>query len=371
MKHVLFAASLGSAVLLAACGGASSTNSASPSPGSANIPTPPAASITGAGSTFDYPFFSAAFYAYNQKFSQVTVNYQSIGSGGGIQQFVKKTVDFGATDVPAKDSELQPAGGSAAVVQLPVTLGTVGLAFNLQGINTGQLKLTPKTIGGIFLGTIKKWNDSALTADNSGVSLPDMPISIVHRSDGSGTTYIFTDYLSDVSSDWKDKVGKGKSVAFPVGLGAKGNEAVASTIKQTPGAIGYVELAYILQTNMPQASLQNRDGNFVIPSPEGATAAAAQFLATSPTSFSIVNAPGKNSAPISGYSWAMLSKEQTDKTRGTALVDLFDWLVSDGQQYAVNLHYARLPANVERDAIAALKTLTSAGSTLLNVPSGS
>jgi len=365
MKHAVSAAGIAIALLLAACGGTGST-SPGPASGGATVPTPPAAALTGAGSTFDYPFFSAAFYAYNQKFSQVTVNYQSIGSGGGIQQFAKKTVDFGATDVPAKDSELQPIG-AAGTVQMPVTLGTVSLAFNLQGVNDGQLKLTPKTISGIFLGTIKKWNDAALAADNSGVSLPDQPVTVVHRSDGSGTTYIFSDYLSGVNSDWKSKVGTGKSISWPTGQGAKGNEAVATTIKQTPGAIGYVELAYVLQTNMTQAKLQNKDGDFVLPSPEGATAAAGQYLVTSPAQFSIVNAPGKDSAPISGYSWVMVSKDQTDKTKGTALVDMLDWLVNDGQQYAANVHYARLPSSVVQNDVAALKTITSAGSTLLTV----
>jgi len=365
MKHALSAAGVATALLLVACGSTGST-SLGPSGAAATGPTPPAASLTGAGSTFIYPFFSAAFYAYNQKFSQLTVNYQSIGSGGGIQQFAKKTVDFGATDVPAKDSELQPIG-TDGTVQFPATLGTEGLAFNLQGVSDGQLKLTPDTIAGIFLGTIKKWNDPALAADNSGVSLPDQPITVVHRSDGSGTTYIFSDYLSNVSSDWKSKVGTGKSLSWPTGQGAKGNEAVATTIKQTPGAIGYVELAYIIQTNMTQAKLKNRDGNFVLPSPAGATAAASQFLITSPTQFSIVNAPGKESAPISGYSWVLLSKDQADKTKGTALVDLFYWLVTDGQQYATNVHYAKLPANVERNDVAALKTITSGASPLLTV----
>jgi phosphate transport system substrate-binding protein len=352
---------VGVAVLLAACGGSSvATN---PSTGAAIVP--PAASLTGAGATFPAPFYDAARFAYNKQFSQVTINYQSIGSGAGIQQLIKKTVDFGASDVPMNASELTSAGGSDKVVQIASTLGTESLAYNLSGVSNGQLKLTPKTIAGIFLGTIKKWNDPALAADNSGVSLPNQAITVVHRSDGSGTTYIFTDYLSTVSADWKSKVGTGKSVSWPVGQGAKGNEAVATTIKQTPGAIGYVELAYVIQTNMTQAKLQNHDGNFVIPSPEGATAAASQFLAITPTQFSIVDAPGKNSAPISGYSWLMLYKDQTDKTKGTALVDFLDWLVTDGQQYAANVHYAKLPSNIVKDDISSLKTVTSGGATLL------
>ena len=369
MKRFFVALCAAAALSLAACGGSSTATN--PSTGAGSL-TPPAASLTGAGATFPAPFYSAAFYGYNQKFSQVTVNYQSVGSGAGIQQLTAKTVDFGASDVPMSSKELDAAGGPDKVVQIASTLGTEGLAYNLQGVATGQLKLTPDTIAGIFLGTIKKWNDPALAADNSGVSLPDKAIQVVHRSDGSGTTYIFTDYLSSVSADWKSKVGKGKSVNWPVGQGAKGNEAVATTVKNTPGAIGYVELAYILQTNMTQASLKNKDGNFVVPSPEGATVAASQYLAINPSQFSIVNAPGKNSAPISGYSWLMVYKDQADKTKGTALVDLLYWLVNnDGQQFAANVHYSKLPVNMVRDDVNALKTVTSGGSTLLNVSSPS
>jgi phosphate transport system substrate-binding protein len=363
MKRTLFAASTVFALLLAACGGNQTQSSSS----GINVPTPPGASLTGAGATFPAPFYTAAFYAYNQKFNQVTVNYQSVGSGAGIQQLTAKTVDFGASDVPMSAKELDSAGGPDRVVQIATTLGTVSLAYNLSGVSNGQLKLTPETIVGIFLGKIKNWNDPALAADNPGVSLPNQAIKVVHRSDGSGTSYIFTDYLSAISNDWKNGPGKGKSVNWPVGLGAKGNEAVATTIKQTPGAIGYVELAYVLQTNMTQAALKNRDGNFVIPSEAGATAAASQFMAVNPSQFSIVNAPGKNSAPISGYSWLMIYKDQIDKTKGTALVDLLDWLVTDGQQFGANVHYAKLPANMVRDDVNALKTITSGGTALLNV----
>ena len=370
MKRVLAALSVGASILLAACGGSNTGTGGSPS-ATAGTPVPPAAALQGTGATFPAPFYDAARFAYNLKYSQVTVNYNPLGSGAGISALTKKVVDFGASDVPMNATELTAAGGADAVVQIASTLGTESLAYNLSGVASGQLKLTPKTIAGIFLGTIKNWNDPALAADNRGVSLPNQAISVVHRSDGSGTTYIFTDYLSTVSADWKSKVGKGKSVSWPVGQGAKGNEAVATTVKQTPGAIGYVELAYVIQTNMTQASLQNHDSNFVIPSPEGATAAASQFLAINPTQFSIVDAPGKTSAPISGYSWLMLYKDQADKTKGTALVDFLDWLVTDGQQYAVNVHYSKLPANIVKDDIISLKTVTSGGSTLLNVPAPS
>jgi phosphate transport system substrate-binding protein len=231
--------------------------------------------------------------------------------------------------------------------------------------------LTPETIAGIFLGKITKWNDAALAADNAGVSLPNLDIHVIHRQDGSGTTYIFTDYLSTVSADWKAKTGgPGKSISWPVGDGAMGNAGVATRITQTPGAIGYVELAYVIQTKMTQATLKNHDGNFVIPSAAGATSAAKAFAGTTPSNFSIVDAAGKDSAPISGYSWIIVYKDQPDKTKGTALVDYLYWLVTpDGQQYAVNLHYAALPSDMVSFDIAALKGVTSGGSALLPVSS--
>jgi phosphate transport system substrate-binding protein len=243
------------------------------------------------------------------------------------------------------------------------------MAYNLDSVADGQLKLTGDTIAGIFLGKITKWNDPALAADNSGLSLPNQDIHVIHRSDGSGTTYIFTDYLSSVSADWKAKTGgPGKSISWPVGDGAQGNAGVATRITQTPGAIGYVELAYVLQTKMKQAALKNRDGNFVIPSAAGATAAAKAFVGTSPSQFSIVNASGKDSAPISGYSWIILYKDQADKTKGTALVDYLYWLTTaDGQQYAVNLHYAALPSSMASFDLLTLKDVTSGGSALLSV----
>src|SRR5712692_7138264 len=276
MKRVLIALSVGPSLLLAACGSSSVATNPSTGAPAVVVPTPPAAQLTGAGATFPQPFYDAARFAYNKKFSQVTVNYQGVGSGGGINQLTKKIVDFGASDVPLKASEAAAMGGSDKVVQIASTLGTVSMAYNLDGVADGQLKLTPETIAGIFLGKITKWNDSALAADNS----------VVHRSDGSGTTYIFTDYLSSVSADWKAKTGgPGKSISWPVGDGAQGNAGVATRVTQTPGAIGYVELAYVLQTKMKQAALKNHDGNFVIPSAAGATAAAQAFAGTTPSNF--------------------------------------------------------------------------------------
>ena len=369
MKRVLIAVSACAALVLAACGSNNPVASNPSTGGSSKVPTPPGASLTGAGATFPKPFYDAAFFAYNAKFSQVSVNYQGVGSGAGIQQLTKKTVDFGASDVPMSSKELTAAGGADSVVQIASTLGTEGLAYNLSGVSSGQLKLTPDTIAGIFLGNIKKWNDPALAADNSGVSLPNADIHVVHRSDGSGTTYIFTDYLSSVSPDWMSKVGKGKSVAWPVGQGASGNAGVATTIQQTPNSIGYVELAYILQTNMTQAKLKNHDGNFVLPSPAGATAAASQFNGVNPSAFSIVNAPGADSAPITGYSWLMLYRSQSDQTKGTALVDLLYWLINDGQNYAATVHYAKLPTTMVHDDLNALEGVTSGGTQLLKVNS--
>jgi phosphate transport system substrate-binding protein len=371
MKRVLIALSVGASMLLAACGGTSGATNPSTGVPAASVPTPPAASLTGAGATFPQPFFAAAVFAYHNKFNQVTINYGGGGSGAGISQLTKKVVDFGASDVPLKASEAAAMGGSDKVVQMASTLGTESIAYNLDTVADGQLKLTPATIAGIFLGKITKWNDPALAADNSGVSLPNQDIRVIHRSDGSGTTYIFTDYLSGVSADWKAKTGgPGKSIYWPVGDGAQGNAGVATRITQTPGAIGYVELAYVLQTKMKQAALKNRDGNFVIPSAAGATAAAKQFVGTSPSQFSIVNAPGKDSAPISGYSWIILYKDQADKTKGTALVDFLYWLTTaEGQQYAVNLHYAALPPGMVSYDVLVLKDVTSGGSALLSVSS--
>jgi len=369
MKRVLIALSLGASLLLAACGGSSViTNPSTGAPG-ITYPTPPAASLTGSGATFPKPFYDAAIFAYQQKFSQVKINYGGGGSGKGISDLQKKLVDFGASDVPLKASEAAPMGGTDKVVQIASTLGTESLAYNLDSVADGQLKLTPDTIAGIFLGKITKWNDPALAADNSGVSLPNQDIHVIHRSDGSGTSYIFTDYLSSVSADWKATTGgPSKTPNWPTGDGASGNGGVASRITQTPGAIGYVELAYVLQTKMKQAQLKNRDGNFVIPSEAGATAAAKQFVGTSPSQFSIVNAPGKDSAPISGYSWVMLYKDQADKTKGTALVDYLYWLVSpEGQSYAVKLHYALLPPGMASYDVFVLKDVTSGGSALLTV----
>jgi phosphate transport system substrate-binding protein len=315
-----------------------------------------ATQLTGAGSTFDYPFFSKAFYDYSQKHDDVSVNYQSIGSGGGIQQFIAKTVDFGATDVPASADELKLAGAPA--LQIPVALGGVAIGYNLPGIGKG-LRLTRELIAGIYLGNVTQWNDPAIQKVNPDLKLPSIPIAVVHRSDGSGTTYIFTDFLSTVSSEWKQKVGKGKSVQWPAGIGGKGNEGVAGQVSQTPGAIGYIELAYVLQNEMTYAQIQNKAGNYVYPSVATTKAAAATKPDVSPSDFSIVDAGGTDSYPICGYSWALLYKNPKDAARGAQLKTVMEWLVTKGQSDAESIDYVPLPDNVQQEA---LKTLAQMGS---------
>lgn len=304
--------------------------------------------LTGAGSTFDYPFLSKAFYEYSQQRSDVTVNYQSIGSGGGIQQFIAKTVDFGASDVPMNAEELKLA--QAPVLQVPVTLGGAAIGYNLPGIGKG-LRLTRQLIADIFLGKVTKWNDPAIGKLNSGMKLPDMTITVVHRSDGSGTTYIFTDFLSRVSQEWKQKVGTGKSVQWPAGLGGKGNEGVAGQVRQTPGAIGYIELAYVLENEMPYAQVENKTGKYVYPSIETVADAAATKPEVSATDFSIVDASGADSYPISGYSWIMLYEKPSDAARAKLVKQTLEWLVTKGQSVAKSVDYVPLPDNVQKQAL--------------------
>lgn len=307
-----------------------------------------ATQLTGAGSTFDYPFFSKAFYDYSQQHDDVTVNYQSIGSGGGVQQFIAKTVDFGASDVPANAQELKQAGEPA--LQIPVTLGSEAIGYNLPGIGKG-LRLTRQLIADIYLGKVTQWNDPAIQKLNPDVKLPTMPIAVIHRSDGSGTTYIFTDFLSTVSPEWKQRVGTGKSVQWPVGIGGKGNEGVAGQVRQTPGGIGYIELAYVLQNEMTYAQVQNRSGNYVYPSIATTKAAAATKPSVTSTDFSIVDASGANSYPICGYSWVMLYKKPKDRQRGALVKAVMEWLVTKGQADAESVDYVPLPKNVQQQAL--------------------
>jgi phosphate transport system substrate-binding protein len=311
--------------------------------------------LTGAGSTFVYPFFSKAFYEYSQQNKDVTVNYQSIGSGGGIQQFTAKTVDFGASDVPMNADEITRAGGG--VLQIPVALGGEAIVYNLPSVNA--LRLSREDIVSIYLGKIAKWNDPQLKKSNPGVNLPDLPVIPVNRSDGSGTTYIFTDFLSSVSADWKTKVGTGKSVQWPASgsVGGKGNEGVAGAVKQTPGAVGYVELAYAIENKMPQAQVQNKGGKWAVCNASAVRAAAATKPDVSATNFSIVDRAGGDSWPISGYTWAMVYENPSDKGRAKMTKDVLSWAVTKGQRIAGTLNYVPLPENVQTTATKTLSQI--------------
>jgi phosphate transport system substrate-binding protein len=346
------------AIVGTACGDAG-TATASPSPVDVG-----SGSLTGAGATFPDPYYKKAFYDYNIKYPKVSVTYGAVGSGAGIQQFIKQTVDFGASDVPMAAADITSAGGPDTLTQIPTTLGVISVAFNVTGVSS--LNLDADSLSGIFLGHIKSWNDPALTALNSGASLPNKPITVVHRSDGSGTTFHFTDYLSKVSSEWKTKVGNAKLVSWPVGVGASGNSAVAQAITSTEGAVGYVELAYVVQTGMHQAALKNANGKFVTASVAGATAAAAQNTNVSPTNFSITNEPGDTTYPIAGFSWVILRTSYSDTAKGKAIVYLFNWLASsDGQKEGVDLQYAPLPAAVASLAVSNLRLVKAGGAAVL------
>jgi len=320
--------------------------------------------ILGAGSTFDNPLFSKMFSEYN-KLNGLKVNYQSIGSGGGIQQLTSKTVDFGASDAPLNGK--QDSALSSPVVIIPVTAGAVVISYNLPDLKD-TLNFSPDVLAKIFLGDIKKWNDPMIAAINKGVKLPATDIQVAHRSDGSGTTNIFTTYLCKVSPDWESKVGKGSSVNWPIGLGGKGNEGVAGNIKQTPGGIGYVELAYAVQSNMAFGKMQNKAGNFITPSIASVTAAA-NISIPPDAKVSLTNTDAPDGYPISGLSWVLIYKEQKygDRTaeKTTQMLKLIQWMIHDGQQYSGPLNYAPLsPAAVSvGDAI--LKSVTYDGKPIL------
>ena len=342
------------AVFAAACGGTGTTSASTVGSGA----------LIGAGATFPAPFYTKAFYTYSQTYPQVTVNYQPVGSGAGIQQFIKGTVDFGASDVPMGSADITSAGGPDTLTQIPTTLGVISIAYNLSGVT--KLQLDGPTLANIYLGHIKKWNDPAIAALNSGVTLPNSDIQVVHRSDGSGTTYHFTDYLAKVSDEWKTKVGTSKSVSWPVGIGGSGNPGVAQAVTSTAGAIGYVELAYVVSTNMTQAFLKNKNGKFVQASVAGATAAAAQSSNVSPTNFSITDEPGDDTYPIAGFSWLIVKTSYSDANKGKAIAYLFKWLVTDGQAVGSSLQYAPLPTAVQNLALTNLKLIKAGGQTVLS-----
>jgi phosphate transport system substrate-binding protein len=329
-----------------------------------------AMTLNGAGATFPFPLYSKAFSEYTKLHPEVQINYQSVGSGAGIQQLTQKTVDFGASDAPMTEDQLQAVGGADAVVHIPATLGAVAITYNLPGVQE-PLKFDGATLGDIFLGTITSWDDPKIAALNSGVTLPSTAIVVVHRSDGSGTTNIFTTYLSSVSPDWKDKVGAGLSVEWPVGIGAKGNEGVAGQAKQVEGGIAYVELAYAQQNKLSTAEIENSAKAFVAPSPEGATACADAAAPTMPDDLRVMIAgcTGNDATiyPISGFSWIILYKDQTDAARGQALVNVIDWLIHDGQQFGPDLSYAPLPEPVVELGAKKLGEVTANGEPLLQV----
>jgi len=309
--------------------------------------------LNGAGATFPNPIYQKWFSEYHNAHQDVQINYQSIGSGGGIQQLTSGTVDFGASDGPMTDEQLSKVSGK--VFHIPTVLGAVVPMYNINGV-TGELKFTGEVLADIYLGNIKKWNDPKLAKDNPGVKFPDEEIVVVHRSDGSGTTYIFTDYLSKVSSAWKDKVGKGTSVNWPAGLGGKGNEGVSGMVKQTEGSLGYVELIYAVSNKMSYGTVQNAAGTFVKASLESVTAAAAS-MKDMPEDFrvSITNAPGKDAYPISSFTWLLVPAEWTDAGKEKAFVDFLTWMVDKGQSMTSALQYAPLPKNVAAKVKARIK----------------
>jgi phosphate transport system substrate-binding protein len=315
--------------------------------------------INGAGATFPAPLYTKWFADYNRLHPDLAFNYQAIGSGGGIQQIIAGTVDFGASDAPMKDEQLAKIPD---VVHVPTVLGAVVVTYNAPGVKT--LRLTPEVVAAVFLGKITKWNDPALAAVNPGEKLPDLAITVAHRSDGSGTTNGFTDYLSKVSPEWKQQVGTGTSVRWPAGLGGKGNDGVAALVKQTPGAIGYVELAYANQNKLALAELRNKEGVFVKPSLESTSAAAAGVTMPADYRVSITDAAGKASWPIASFTYLLVRKDQADARKGEALVKFLWWATHDGQQAAPALDYAPLPKAVVTMVEKTLGTLTVQGKTV-------
>lgn len=333
------------ALLVTACGGASDTANAGDT--SAPAANSGGVDLTGAGATFPYPLYSKWFSMYAEN-TGIRINYQSIGSGGGIRQLSEQTVDFGASDAPMTDEELGKAKGGA-ILHIPMVLGAVVVTYNLPGA-PAAIKLGGDVVADIFLGKITKWNDTRIASLNPGATLPSTDILVVHRSDGSGTTFIFTDYLSAVSPAWQSHPGKGKEVQWPVGLGAKGNEGVAGQVKQTPGAIGYVELAYAKQNGLQTAAIRNAAGQFVEPTISAVTAAAAGAASTlAPNTdyrISIVNAPGAESYPISSFTWMLVYSNPADAAKSQKLVDFLKWALREGGQSAEALDYAPLPASM-------------------------
>jgi phosphate transport system substrate-binding protein len=322
-----------------------------------------AVSLHGAGATFPNPLYQKWLSEYEKVHPNVRIDYQSIGSGGGIKQLKEQTVDFGASDAPMKDEDLKSAPGE--ILHIPTVLGAVVITYNLAGVPQ-PLRFSPDVLADIFLGKVTKWNDARITADNPGVTLPANGITVVHRSDGSGTSAVFTDYLSKVSTEWKDKVGSGTSPSWPTGIGGKGNEGVTGQVKNTPNTIGYVELAYAVQNKLPVALIKNASGIFIEPSIDSVAAAAAASAANTPEDLrvSITNATGAQAYPISSYTYILVYKDQKDAAKGKAIVDFLWWGIHDGENFAKDLQYAPLPAGIVKRAEAKINSITSGGSPL-------
>jgi phosphate transport system substrate-binding protein len=349
-RLVACASALALLVISIACnGGSSSTNGS--------------VSLQGAGASFPNPLYQKWMSEYGKVKPNVKLDYQSIGSGGGIKQLKEQTVDFGASDAPMKDEDLKSAPGE--ILHVPTVLGAVVITYNLEGVSQ-PLRFSPEVIADIFLGKIKKWNDPKIAADNPGVALPSSDITVVHRSDSSGTSAVFTDYLSKVSAEWKEKVGAGTSPSWPTGHGGKGNEGVTGQVKQTPNTVGYVELAYAVQNKLPVAQIKNTSGNFIAPSIDAVTSAASGSLATTPEDLrvSITNAAGADAYPISSYTYILVYKAQKDAAKGKALVDFLWWGIHDGEGFAKDLQYAPLPADIVKKAEAKINSVTANGTAL-------
>ena len=318
--------------------------------------------LLGAGATFPYPLYSKMFHAYHKEYG-VRINYQAIGSGGGIRQLINKTVDFGGTDAFMSDEKFKKV---PPILHIPTCLGAVSVTYNLSG--SPELKFTPEILSDIFLGKITKWNDARMQEINSGVKLPDINIVVVHRSDGSGTTFIFTDYLAKTSTEWKEKVGRGKSVNWPIGLGAKGNPGVAGLVKQIPGSIGYVELVYTLQNNMPVGLIRNKKGIFVKPDLK-ATSLAANITIPDDTKVSLTDTDAQHGYPIAGFTWIIVFKEQNYNQRpqekAQEVIKLLWWMTHQGQKYAEPLKYAPLPKAAVKKAEKIIESITYNGKSLL------
>jgi phosphate transport system substrate-binding protein len=357
MPHPPRSLAVGVLALSLACGGAKEPVPAGGEGGTQGAPAGGGKNtINGAGATFPYPIYSKWFAEYNKLHPEAQINYQSIGSGGGIRQLTNQTVFFGATDGPMTDEQLKSAPGP--ILHFPTVLGGVVPVYNLPEVKAA-LKFSGPLLADIFLGKVKKWNDPALAKENPGVKLPATDITVAHRADGSGTTYIWCDYLSKVSPPYKDKVGVATSVSWPVGVGGKGNEGVAGLVQQTPGAIGYVELIYALQNKIAFGAVRNAAGSYLKASLESVTAAAASAAGSMPADFrvSITNASAKDAYPVSSFTWILLYEQPADKDKARVMVDFMNWALTEGQKYCAELGYAPLPQAVVQSELEALKKI--------------